>query len=554
MSIKVVRQVLKKDRKTIKVLTALIDQMELTVHIHVDGKSYWGSPSQDLKVTSPILLSEKEIAILESNKVSGKLLAQIISEFVRKEWEKKQIGQEVLGLYREINMIYDFSEKIAEKIDAGSIAEIALSEAHQIIDSTQGLFMVVDSRNNISILASFGIEGLDQIKMDTTRLNELIALGQSAIVTPDRISELPNVSHLSSLMYAPLKVKNNSYGLIMLGDQSEVEYTAAELKLLTTIALQSASAMETARLYQRGLAEVNEREAAIRNIHEVSNRFVPYEIIRSLGKESLMEVNLGDQVEKEVTVMFTDIRDFTSLSEGLSPEENFLFVNAFNERMGPIIRKHKGFINQYLGDGFMAIFTGNPQEAVRASVEMQNTLKEYNIDRKEKDRKAIRLGIGMQTGRLIMGITGDKERMDAATISDTVNTASRIESLSKHYGTSVLLSGESIDKLSNRNEFDFRYLGLVQVKGKVQPLKIFECINGDDEVLYKHKMDTLITFKEGMELYFEKQFAMAAVTFQEVFKKHSGDLPAKHLLNRSAQLITAQVAKEWRGIEEVLVK
>ena len=495
-----------------------------------------------------------EIALLESDGNAGKLLAQIISELVRKEWEKKQIGQEVLGLYREINMIYDFSEKIAEKIEANAIAEIALSEAKQIIDSTQGLFMVSNGQDQITVLASFGVDHLTRDDLDYKRIEALINLGQSAIVTPDRISELPNISHLTSLMYAPLKVKNNSYGLIMLGDESGVEYSAATLKLLTTIALQSASAMETARLYQQGLAEAKERELAIRNIHEASNRFVPYEIIRSLGKESLMEVKLGDQVEKEVTVLFTDIRDFTALAETLSPEENFLFVNAFNERMGPIIRKHGGFINQYLGDGFMAIFTGNSQQAIRASVHMQNELQLYNEERKAKDRLPIRLGIGMQTGPLIMGITGDNERMDAATISDTVNTASRIESLSKHYGASILLTEESMDRLIDPLEFDFRYLGLVQVKGKIQPLRIYECINGDEKVLYDHKIRTLDKFKEGMELYFDQQFAMAAVTFQDIFKSHSGDMPARHLLNRAAQFITAKVEQEWEGIEEVMVK
>jgi len=554
MSIKVIRQVLKKDRKTVKVLSDLIDHMDLEVHIHSDGKTYWGAANENLQISIPLLLNGIEIATLDSNDQSATLLAQIISELFRKESEKKQIGQEVLGLYREVNMIYDFSEKIAEKIDAKSIADITLAEANQIIGSLQGLFIVTDGDNNISVLSSFGFNSENDIQLDDELVHQLIETGRSAITTSEVLSKLPNADHLSRLMYAPLKVKNNSYGLIALGDDTKEEYTAAELKLLTTIALQSASAMETARLYHKGLTEAHERELAMIEINEVSNRFVPNEIIRSLGKESLMEVKLGDQVEKEVTVLFADIRDFTTLSESMSPEENFLFVNGFNERMGPIIRSHKGFINQYLGDGFMAIFTGSPQDAIRASVEMHNSLKEYNADRQAKGRQSIRMGVGMHTGRLIMGITGDKERMDAAIISDTVNTASRIESLSKHYGSSILLSEESIERLDDAAEFDFRYLGLVQVKGKVQPIKIYECINGDDQKLYDHKMETLSTFKEGLKLYFDKEFAMAAVTFQGIFKKHDADLPARHLLNRAAQLITADLVQDWQGVEEMRSK
>lgn len=554
MTNKIIRQVLKKNKNSVKLLTDLMGQMGIDIHIHADGRSFWGTPNDALTFQFPLSLNGIAVAILESNKTNGQLVGQVIDELLRKEWEKKQIGYEVLGLYREINMIYDFSEKLAEKIDAVGIAEISLMEAHQIIKSSQGLFVTREEEGDIAVLASFGIDDIQNIKMDIDLLNQMISSGRSAIVASNVIDTIPNMSHLSRIMFAPLKVKNNSNGLIILGDDQATEYTAAELKLLTTIALQSASAMETARLYQKGLKEAREREIAMQNINAVSNRFVPNEIIRSLGKESLMEVKLGDQVEKEVTVLFADIRDFTTLSESLSPEENFLFVNAFNERMGPIIRRHKGFINQYLGDGFMAIFTGSPQEALRASIDIHSKLKDYNSKRIAKNRQAIRLGIGMQTGRLIMGITGDNERMDAAIISDTVNTASRIESLSKHYGASILLSGDSIEKLKDPNEFDFRYLGLVQVKGKVQPLKIYECINGDEVSLYQHKLKTLDTFQEGMRLYFNKEFARSSDIFQAVSNQHMGDLPSRHLIRRSSKLVAASVSKEWRGIEEVGVK
>jgi adenylate cyclase len=101
---------------------------------------------------------------------------------------------------------------------------------------------------------------------------------------------------------------------------------------------------------------VKEREDAILKIHEVTKKFVPNEFIRSLGKENITDVKLGDQVKKIVTVLFTDIRDFTTLSEKMSPEENFRFVSSFNERLGPVIRSHFGFINQYLGDSIWQFF------------------------------------------------------------------------------------------------------------------------------------------------------------------------------------------------------
>ncbi len=222
--------------------------------------------------------------------------------------------------------------------------------------------------------------------------------------------------------------------------------------------------------------------------------------------------------------------------------------------MGPVIRKNSGFIMQYLGDGFMALFPGGSQNALRAAIEMHKTLDDYNQIRKNKNRSPVRVGIGMQNGDLIMGITGDVERLDAAIISDTVNTASRIEGLSKHFGTSILMTGKCMENLTDPKEFNFRYLGPVQVIGKKKPIKLYECINGDQKSLYSHKLKTIGTFDRGMELYFNKEFAMSAVTFQQIFKQNPKDVTAKLFLNRAAHLITQEIDEDWKGVQSMTNK
>ena len=209
---------------------------------------------------------------------------------------------------------------------------------------------------------------------------------------------------------------------------------------------------------------------------------------------------------------------------------------------------------QYLGDGFMALFPKGSQHALRASVEMHQALMAYNADRSKKGRLPIHIGIGMQNGNLIMGITGDIDRLDAAIISDTVNTASRIEGLSKHYGCSILLTELCRQQLTDEKEFDFRYLGPVQLQGKLTPIGLYECINGDDDELYKHKLATMDSFDHGMKLYFNKEFAMAAVTFQKVLKKNRNDHPAHLFLNRAAHLITQEIGDDWKGVETMTSK
>ncbi len=239
-------------------------------------------------------------------------------------------------------------------------------------------------------------------------------------------------------------------GAIILSSNELVQYTAADLKLLTTLALQSSAAIESALLYEKNLREAKEREEAMRLVYEATGKFVPYEFIGSLGHNVITDVRLGDQVEKIVTVLFSDIRDYTSLSEQMTPEENFKFVCSFNERMGPAIRRHNGFINQYLGDAIMAIFPRNAEDALSAAIEMQKEVQDLNRIRTSNNQTPIQIGVGMHTGPLIMGITGDENRMDATTISDTVNIASRLESLTKHYSVNIILSDSSLKQIEQK--------------------------------------------------------------------------------------------------------
>jgi hypothetical protein len=148
-----------------------------------------------------------------------------------------------------------------------------------------------------------------------------------------------------------------------------------------------------------------------------------------------------------------------------------------------------------------------------------------------------------------MGITGDDQRMDAAIISDTVNSASRIESLSKYYGVSILLSEDSIDGLDDKEKFNFRYLGRVQVKGKHNSIKIYECFDGESDEIIEKKKASISSFNEGMDHYFKKDFAMAALSFQQVIKANPDDGTAKLFLQKSGQYIATGVPEDWDGVE-----
>ena len=189
----------------------------------------------------------------------------------------------------------------------------------------------------------------------------------------------------------------------------------------------------------------------------------------------------------------------------------------------------------------MAIFPECSGDCLKAAVEMQQTLLLYNQKReKKKTESQIRTGMGLHTGRLIMGIIGDQKRMDAATISDTVNTASRLESLTKYYGVSILLSEDSFDRIDKIENFHFRHMGKVQVKGKQEPVGIYECFDGDLPAVAEKKYASLELFEAGLNYYFSKDFPQASVVFHEILKSNPGDpggsiFPSTKLLNILAQ-------------------
>ena len=222
--------------------------------------------------------------------------------------------------------------------------------------------------------------------------------------------------------------------------------------------------------------------------------------------------------------------------------------------MGPVIQKNRGFVNQYLGDAIMAIFPGTPEEALQAAIEMQRTLRTYNTKRRNQNRQPLKMGIGLHSGPLILGIIGDQKRMDAATIADAVNTASRIENLTKHYGTSILLSEDCLKKMKDRTAFHFRYLGKVQVKGKKEPFGLYECYDGELSAYSTLKTRTRKDFENGLQQFFDREFPEATATFHKVLKVNPGDHPARLFMNKSSEYLLKGVPDDWTGVEVMTFK
>lgn len=290
------------------------------------------------------------------------------------------------------------------------------------------------------------------------------------------------------------------------------------------------------------------------DIYEATGRFVPHQFIQTLGRQGITDLERGDMVERNVHVMFSDIRDYTSLAEDMSPKDNFKFVNSLAAKVGPVVKMNNGMINQYLGDTIMMLFLQKADDGVRAAIQVLRMVDEYNVSRKNKNRKTIKLGMGIHSGPLIMGIIGDASRTEAAVISDTVNTASRMEGLTKHFGVNFILSEATVEKLENRDKFNLRYLGKVQVKGKYQPISIYECFDGDNEEQIKLKMDSLHSFHEGIKAYYNRDMINALKYFEAVYQANPADLTAFGFLHKVHGNIINGLSEDWNGIETMHFK
>lgn len=282
----------------------------------------------------------------------------------------------------------------------------------------------------------------------------------------------------------------------------------------------------------------------LNGIHKATSKFVPTEFIRSVGREAITDVVLGDHVEKKVTVLFTDIREYTHLAESMTPRQNFKFVNSYVGKMGPVIKSHMGFVNQYLGDGIMALFPNKAADALQATIEMQKVLRDYNLRRIADGYDPLEVGMGLHSGPLIMGIIGDVNRTDPAIIADTVNTASRMEGLTKHYGANIILSEDSLQTIKNKDVYHFRYLGKVRVKGKDRAIGIYECFDGDEPAVVKNKIKTLKAFEKGIAHFLKNEFPAASAVFDKVLNKNTKDKVAKYFVTKSAEYTISGTPKD----------
>ncbi len=345
---------------------------------------------------------------------------------------------------------------------------------------------------------------------------------------------------VKSILCLPILNQGKLIGILYLENNLTTgAFTPDRVEILNILASQAAISMENSKLYQNML-----------KLNLSYERFVPSQFLKLLGKENVIDVKLGDQIQKGMSILFSDIRSFTDLSETMSPEENFNFLNSYLKTMTPCVLNHNGFIDKYIGDAIMALFPTNPNDALKAAIEMQKNIRLFNNKRMKKNLDPISIGIGIHTGSLMLGTIGSEDRMEGTVISDAVNLASRIEGLTKQYGASILISQDTLFKIPDIEEYNFRILDRVRVKGKKDTVSVIEIIDGQSDFIIELFLQTKPDFEHGVHSYLMQKLIKAKDHFIKVLSINPNDKAASIYLTRTEYLLKNGIPPEWEGIIE----
>lgn len=277
-------------------------------------------------------------------------------------------------------------------------------------------------------------------------------------------------------------------------------------------------------------------------VTNVFGKYVSKEVADEILKKTTSEKLSLKGEKREITIMFSDIRGFTSISEKLSPEELVDFLNKYLSAMTDIVMQHRGVVDKYIGDAIMA-FWGAPLKeenhatlACQAAVNMIKKLKELNIP-------DLAIGIGINTGEAVVGNMGSAQRVNYTVIGDAVNAASRLEGLNKEYHTSIIIGESTYQKV--KDEFMCRELDFIKVKGKEHPIRIYELIGKKGEV--DDKILKLIEhFHSGLDYYRKKKWMYAIAEFRLALKVQH-DYPS-HIFIERCHLLQKRTPRDWDGV------
>jgi class 3 adenylate cyclase len=342
-----------------------------------------------------------------------------------------------------------------------------------------------------------------------------------------------------SAMCVPIQQHGRFSGAIYLENGLTAgAFSQERVEVIKLLAAQAAISLENA----------SRHEDQVRLI-AAQSRFVPSRFLQSLGHSDIARVGLGEFVALEMGVMFADLRSFTPLAERLGPRSTIELLNRYFTRMSGPISDGGGFIDSYNGDEVMALFPLPADCAVRAGVAMYRALDDFNAEAAGASGPLLRMGVGINTGPLVLGTVGSADRLKCGVVGDTVNTASRIEQLTKRYAAPLLIGEHTFASLLEPEQFSMRLIDRVAAKGKELAISIYEVLDAESPQRRRAKESTRELLAQALALYFAGDFAAA----RDLLDQGRAMDPADQVLAVLSQRCAHYAAKPpaaWKGVEQ----
>lgn len=290
-------------------------------------------------------------------------------------------------------------------------------------------------------------------------------------------------------------------------------------------------------------------------------RFVPVDFIRILDKESPVSISIGNNKEKSMTILSSDIRNFTNILETVPSNQTITFLNSYLSEMEKIVYEAAGFVDQYSGDALLALFAdyservekenfNSADNAVEAALRMMNVVRSKRIQKNFSIPLEwnLEIGIGINTGSLILGTVGSERRIDTNVVGDAIRLTSKLQSLTYLYQGRILISHHTYLRLHRMSDIGIRMIDSAFVKGRNQPVDIYEVFESDIEEIKEFKLKTLDLLSQGISEYRSGKFGEATKIFKQLYQEEPRDNLSKIYLKRCKLYSSKPLEKNWDGI------
>ena len=299
-------------------------------------------------------------------------------------------------------------------------------------------------------------------------------------------------------------------------------------------ATEDQSLMLVEKIFSRLSTEITDQFSKQRNLTSAYQRFVPKELLENLNKQIITEISPGDHIQKDVSVLFSDIRSFTTIAESLSAEETFLLLNNYLAMALPEITAKNGYIDKFIGDAIMAIFTDHPVNSVLSAVQMLKALECFNDTKLSSHIEPLKIGIGINSGPVILGTLGTANRLEGTVVGDTVNIAARLENLTKEYRCPLLISEATFGSLMQGDNLDLidkcRKLDIAEVRGKSDKVAIYEVFAWEKSDIIEAKIFSKVEFEKAISAKINDDVETAIRLFEAYCKNNLFDTVALNQL------------------------